>query len=59
MTRVGQCWDNGVAESFVATLITELIHHQSWPTRVAARQAVLEYIEVFYNRQRLHAALGH
>ncbi len=57
--RPCQCWDNAVAESFFATLKTELIYRQSLPTRAAARQAVFEYIEVFYNRQRLHSALGY
>ena len=59
LSRVGQCWDNAVAESFFATIKVELIHQQSWPTRAAAQRAVFEYIEVFYNRQRLHSALGY
>ena len=59
LSRPRQCWDNAVAESFFATLKTELIYRQSLPTRAAARQAVFEYIEVFYNRQRLHSALGY
>jgi transposase InsO family protein len=48
-----------VAESWFATLKTELIHRRSWPTRAAARRAIFEFIEVFYNRQRLHSALGY
>ena len=58
-SRPRQCWDNAVAESFFATLKTELIHRRSWPTRAQARHAVFEFIEVFYNRQRLHSSLGY
>lgn len=59
LSRPRQCWDNAVAESFFSTLKMELVHRQPMPTRAAARQAVFEYIEVFYNRQRLHSALGY
>ncbi len=59
LSRPRQCWDNAVAESFFATLKTELVYRQSWPTRHAARLAVFEFIEVFYNRRRLHSALGY
>jgi len=59
LSRPRQCWDNAVAESFFATLKTELAYRQSWPTRAAARGAVFEYIEVFYNRRRLHSSLGY
>lgn len=59
MSRRGNCWDNAVAESFFATLKRELIHRQSFPTREAARGAVFEYVEVWYNRKRLHSALGY
>jgi transposase InsO family protein len=59
LSRPRQCWDNAVAESFFATLKTEMVYRQPLPTRAAARQAVFEYIEVFYNRQRLHSALGY
>ncbi len=59
LSRPRQCWDNAVAESFFATLKTELIHRSAWPTRAAARHAVFEYIEVFYNRVRIHSALGY
>jgi transposase InsO family protein len=55
----GQCWDNAVAESFWSTLKEELIHLHAWPTRTRARQAIFEFIEVFYNRQRLHSSLGY
>jgi len=57
--RPGTCWDNAVAESFFATLKTELIHRQTWATRQQARTAIFEYIEVFYNRQRRHSTLGY
>lgn len=59
LSRPRQCWDNAVAESFFATLKTELVYRQSWPTRAAARSAVFEFIEVFYNRRRLHSSLGY
>jgi transposase InsO family protein len=55
----GTCWDNAVAESFFATLKTELLHRQTWPTRQQARSAIFEYVEVFYNRQRRHSTLGY
>ena len=57
--RPGTCSDNAVAESFFATLKTELLHRQSWPTRQQARTAIFEYIEAFYNRQRRHSTLGY
>jgi putative transposase len=59
MSRAANCLDNAMAESFFATLKTELIDRQVWPTRRAARQAIFEWIEVFYNRQRRHSALGY
>jgi transposase InsO family protein len=59
MSRKGNCWDNAVSESFFHTLKTELIHHQTYQTRSDAKQAVFEYIEVFYNRERLHSANGY
>ena len=52
-SRLGQCWDNAVIESWFSTLKTELIDGRSWATRAQARRAVFEFIEVFYNRQRL------
>ncbi len=51
LSAPGQRWDNAVAESFWATIKEELVHRHPWPTRVRARQAIFEFIEVFYNRQ--------
>jgi putative transposase len=59
MSRKGNCWDNAVAESFFATLKTELIYGRSWSSRVELRAAVFDYIEIFYNRQRLHSTLDY
>jgi putative transposase len=57
--RTGVCWDNAAAESFFATLKNEMYYRQSFATRARARFAVAEYIEVFYNRQRLHSTLDY
>jgi putative transposase len=59
MSRVGDCWDNAVAESFFATLKTELIHRRPWPTKHEARAAIHDYIAAFYNPHRRHSALGY
>jgi len=59
MSRIGNCWDNAVAESFFATLKLELVYQTQWRTRQEARSALFEYIELFYNRQRRHSALGY
>ena len=56
MSRKGDCWDNAVAESFFHTLKTELIHGWVFKTREEAQKVIFEYIEVFYNRNRLHSA---
>jgi putative transposase len=58
MGRVGSAYDNTLAESFVATLKTELLYRSSWPTRQVARTVIFEYIEGFYNTRRRHSALG-
>lgn len=59
MSKKGDCWDNAVVESFFATLKIELVAGADWPTREAARAAVFEYVEIWYNRRRLHSALGY
>jgi putative transposase len=59
MGRTGLCWDNALAESFFAALKNELVYRTVFPTREKARRAIAEYIEVFYNRQRLHSGLGY
>lgn len=59
MSRRANCYDNAVAESFFATLRWELLERHEWLSRAAARSAVFEYIEVWYNRYRRHSALGY
>jgi putative transposase len=59
LSRPRQCWDNTVAKSFFATLKEELVHRQTFPTEAAARRAIFEFIEVFYNRSRLHSTLNY
>jgi putative transposase len=59
MGRTGTALDNAMAESFIATLKTELVHRQRFPDRGAARSAIFEYLEGFYNRRRLHSALSY
>lgn len=59
MSGKGDCWDNAVTESFWATLKTELVHHEHYATREQARGSIFEYIEVFYNRKRLHSSIGY
>ena len=56
--RTGQCWDNALAESFFASIKGELLHLQAWPTKAAARRAIVEYIG-WYNGTRLHSSLGY
>ncbi|MFF7249915.1 transposase [Embleya sp. NPDC008237] len=57
--RTGQCWDNALAESFFATLKSDLATDRPWPNRIAARAAVFEWIESWYNLRRLHSSLGY
>ena len=57
MGRLGSAHDNALAESFLATLKTELLYRNAWPTRQAVRTAIFEYIEGFYNTRRRHSAL--
>lgn len=59
MSKKGDCWDNSVAESFFATLKTELVHHERFKTREQARLSIFDYIEAFYNRRRIHSHLNY
>jgi len=59
MSRKGNCYDNAVSESFFHTLKTEHVYEHRYETRADARQSIFEYIEMFYNRQRRHSALGY
>jgi len=59
MGSTGDCYDNAMAESFFASLETELIDRSSWRTRAEARLAVFDYIEAFYNPRRRHSGLGY
>ena len=56
MSRKGNCWDNAVAESFFHTLKTELVYQVTYETKAQANQSIFEYIEVHYNRKRMHSA---
>ena len=58
MSRKGNCYDNAPMESFWGTLKQELVHHRRYRTRQEAIRDITEYIEIFYNRQRLQARLG-
>jgi transposase InsO family protein len=57
MSRRGNCYDNATIESFWSTLKLELIYRRDFATQLQARAAIFDYIEVFYNRQRLHSSL--
>lgn len=59
MSRTGNCYDNAITESFFGRLKTEWVAHKQYATRHEARTDLFEYIEVFYNRSRLHSALGY
>jgi len=59
MGSVADPYDNALAESFVSSSKRELVDRRSWPTRGEAGTAMFEYFEVFYNRQRIHSALGY
>jgi putative transposase len=58
LSRKGNCWDNAVVESFFASLKAEEVAGRVYTTRLEARLAMFEFIEVFYNRQRRHSSLG-
>jgi putative transposase len=57
--RTGICWDNALAESFFASLKNERVHQMVYPTRKKAQDDIARYIELFYNRRRIHSALGY
>lgn len=59
MSGKGDCWDNAAMESFWATLKNELVNHEHYATREQAQRSIFEYIEVFYNRKRLHSSIGY
>ena len=59
MSRRGNCYDNAVAESFFSSLKNEIVHHRDYFTRDQARAEIFEYIELFYNRRRLHQSLDY
>lgn len=59
MSRKGNCWDNAPMESFFSSLKTECVHRHHFKTRKQAKAALFEYIEIFYNRRRLHSAIGY
>lgn len=59
MSRKGNCWDNAVAESFFATLKTELVHGAAWHSRVEATGALADYVDRWYNHVRRHSTLGY
>lgn len=57
--RTGQCWDSALAESFFSTIKRELLDTSAWPGRAAARTAIFDFIEGWYNLHRLHSSLGY
>lgn len=59
MSRKGDCYDNAVVESFFHSLKVELVHHNDYHTRNEARSSLFDYIELFYNRQRMHSYLNY
>jgi transposase InsO family protein len=59
MSRKGNCYDNAITETFFHTLKTELVNRTKYRTREEARRSIFEYIEIFYNRRRLHSSIGY
>ena len=59
MSRKGNCYDNAPVESFFSSLKNEVVHYRQFQNQAEARYAIAEYVEVFYNRQGLHQALGY
>jgi putative transposase len=58
MGSVGDCYDNGMIEAFWGRMQTELLDRRRWRTRIELANAIFEYLEIFYNRQRRHSAIG-
>jgi putative transposase len=58
MGSIGDCFDNGMMESFWGRMQTELLNRRRWRTRIELANATFEYLEIFYNRQRRHSSLG-
>jgi len=58
MGSIGDCYDNGMMESLWARMQTELLDRRRWRTRIELANAIVEYLEIFHNRQRRHSALG-
>jgi transposase InsO family protein len=59
MSRKGNCWDNAPMESFFHTLKTELVYHRTYATKEEAKRDLFHYVEAYYNRQRIHSAIGY
>ena len=59
MGSIGDCYDNGMMESFWSRMQVELLNRRRWRTRIELANAIFEYLEIFYNRQRRHSALGY
>jgi transposase InsO family protein len=59
MSGKGNCYDNAVVESFSSSLKNEIIHHRDYHTRDQARTEIFDYIELFYNRRRIHQSLDY
>jgi putative transposase len=59
MSRKGNCWDNAVMESFYNSLKNERVFHENYATRQEAKDDLVDYIEVFYNRIHSHSGLGY
>jgi hypothetical protein len=59
MSRKANCWDNAPMESFFGTLKTELVHHREYSDRDTARRDLFAFIEGYYNRRRIHSAIGY
>ena len=59
MNRCGFCYDNALMESFFHSLKTEFVHHENFKTKQEAKAAIFEWIEVFYNRERIHSSINY